>query len=95
MVGIFSDDDVRSYLYDQTLWRLANARDVMTSKIVKVSPDDDLNTALQRFTALNLDELPVIDDQEPGRLLGFLRRKENIAAYNQRILKHRREAEQD
>ena len=58
MVGIFSDDDVRTYLYDETLWRLANARDVMTSRIVKVSPDDDLNTALQRFTALNLDELP-------------------------------------
>jgi CIC family chloride channel protein len=95
MVGIFSDDDVRSYLYDETLWRLANARDVMTTEIVKVSPDDDLNTALQRFTALNLDELPVIDDKEPGRLLGFLRRKETIAAYNRRILEHRRVAEQE
>ena len=66
MVGIFSDDDVRTYLYDETLWRLANARDVMTSRIVKVSPDDDLNTALQRFTALNLDELPVLDPDQPG-----------------------------
>ena len=93
MVGIFSDDDVRSYLFDQTLWRLAIARDVMTSAIVKVSPDDDLNSALQKFTALNLDELPVVDDREPGRLLGFLRRKETIAAYNRRILEHRREAE--
>lgn len=94
MVGIFSDDDVRSYLYDQTLWNLAIARDVMTSPFVQVSPGDDLNTALQRFTALNLDELPVIDKSDPGRLLGFLRRKETIAAYNRRILEHRREAEQ-
>ena len=86
---------MRSYLYDETLWRLAIARDVMTSEIVKVSPDDDLNTALQRFTALNLDELPVIHDKEPGRLLGFLRRKETIAAYNRRIVEHRREVEQE
>jgi CIC family chloride channel protein len=95
MVGIFSDDDVRSYLYDETLWRLANARDVMTSEIVKVSPEDDLNTALQRFTALNLDELPVVNDHEQGRILGFLRRKETIAAYNRRILEHRRELDQE
>ncbi len=93
MVGIFSDDDVRAYLYDEILWNLANARDVMTAPFVQVSPQDDLNTALQRFTALNLDELPVIDDEHPGRLLGFLRRKETIAAYNRRILEHRRDDE--
>jgi CIC family chloride channel protein len=67
----------------------------MTSEIVKVSPEDDLNTALQRFTALNLDELPVVNDHEPGRLLGFLRRKETIAAYNRRIVEHRHAADQE
>lgn len=95
MVGVFSDDDVRAYLYDETLWRLANARDVMITDFVKVSPEEDLNTAMQKFTASNLDELPVIDEREPGKLLGFLRRKETIAAYNRRILEHRRQAEQE
>lgn len=89
MVGIFSDDDVRSYLYDDTLWNLAVARDVMTSNVVSVAPDDDLNTALKRFTALNLDELPVFDPNEPGKLLGMIRRKEVIAAYNQRLMEHK------
>lgn len=90
MVGIFSDDDVRSYLYDDTLWSLAVARDVMTSKFLSLSPHDNLNTALKRFTSLNLDELPVIDPEDSGRLLGMLRRRETIAAYNQRLmeLKH-------
>ena len=90
MVGIFSDDDVRSYLYDDTLWSLAVARDVMTSNFLSLSPQDNLNTALKRFTSLNLDELPVIDPEESGRLLGMLRRRETIAAYNQRLmeLKH-------
>ncbi len=95
MVGIFSDDDVRAYLYDETLWRLANARDVMTSTIVKVTPGDDLNTALQRFTSLNLDELPVVAEDDPTQLLGFLRRKETIAAYNRLILQHRQETERE
>ncbi len=93
MVGIFSDDDVRSYLYDDTLWNLAVARDVMTSNLITVTPDDDLNTALKRFTSLNLDELPVIDPEQPGKLLGMLRRKEVIAAYNQRLMDHKQAVE--
>jgi CIC family chloride channel protein len=90
MVGIFSDNDVRGYLYDETIWRLANAGDVMTSPFEKVFPDDDLNVAMQKFTSAGLDELPVMDPQQPGKLIGFLRRKELIAAYNRRILEHRK-----
>jgi len=90
MVGIFSDNDVRSYLYDETIWRLANAGDVMTSPFEKVMPDEDLNIAMQKFTSAGLDELPVMDPERPGKLLGFLRRKELIGAYNRRILEHRK-----
>ncbi len=94
MIGIFSDDDVRSYLYDDTLWNLAVARDVMTSNLITVTPEDDLNTALKRFTSLNLDELPVIDADKPGKLLGMLRRKEAIAAYNQRLMENKQAYEE-
>ncbi len=88
MVGIFSSDDVRSYLYDETIWKLAVARDVMivANHIVSVTPEDNLNSVLRRFTARNLDELPVLSRQEPGKLLGMLRRKETIAFYNRRLL---------
>jgi chloride channel protein, CIC family len=93
MIGIFSAEDVRSYLYDDTLWKIANAGDVMVTNLVTVTPDDDLNTALRRFTALNLDELPVVDPEERGKLLGMLRRKESIAAYNRRLVEHKQVGE--
>ncbi len=93
LVGIFSSDDVRSWLYDDSIWKLAVARDVMVTNIVSVTPDDDLNTALQRFTALNLDELPVLDPEDRGKLLGMLRRKETIAAYNQNLMRHKQALE--
>jgi len=94
MVGIFSSDDVRSYLYDETIWQLAVARDIMVSNIVSVTPEDDLNTALTRFTALNLDELPVLDPDDPGKLLGMLRRKETIAIYNRKLCEHQSDVEE-
>jgi len=86
LVGIFSADDVRSYLFDDTIWEIANARDVMSSPVVAVTPEDDLNTVLRRLTALNVDELPVVPPDDSTRLIGFLRRKETIAAYNKRLL---------
>ncbi|QDT36301.1 chloride channel protein [Stratiformator vulcanicus] len=94
MIGIFSADDVRAYIFDSTLWKLANARDVMTTEFVSVLPDDDLNHAMRRFTALNLDELPVMDPIESTKILGFVRRKEAIAAYNRRLAEHKKRVEE-
>ena len=94
LVGIFSGDDVRSYLYDETLWNLANARDVMNTRVVCVTPEDDLNTALRCFTAVAIDELPVVDSDDRGKLLGTVRHKEVIAAYNQRLMEYKKAAEE-
>ena len=91
MVGIFSSDDVRGYIYDETIWQLADAADVMTAPFLKLLPTDDLNVAMRKFTAQNIDELPVMDPENPTLLIGMLRRKETIGAYN-RQLANRQEA---
>ncbi|HQZ65300.1 MAG TPA: chloride channel protein [Planctomycetaceae bacterium] len=91
MVGIFSDDDVRRFIFDETIWQLADASDIMIAKFLKVTPDEDLNSALQKFTRLNIDELPVLDSKDSGKLLGMLRRKETIGAYNRRVLENKKE----
>lgn len=93
LVGIFSADDVRLSLYDELLWKVAIARDIMVESVVTLQPDDDLNTALYRFTSLNVDELPVVDSRDPNKLLGFLRRKETIAAYTKRRLELKRQSD--
>lgn len=92
LVGIFSSQDVRRYLYDESIWDLALANDIMVTKVISVTPEDDLNTALTRFTSRNLDELPVVAAGNPGQLLGMLRRKETIAYYNRRLIEHKQVA---
>lgn len=95
MVGIFSSDDVRAYLYDETIWQLAVARDVMNPNVVSVTPEDDLNTAMRCFTAIAIDELPVVDGTDRHKLLGTLRHKETIAAYNRRMMEFKVASEED
>lgn len=92
LIGIFSTDDVRSYLYDDTLWQLAVARDVMTTNLVTLFPDDDLNTAMRRFTEINLDEIPVLSDDQSRNLLGMLRRKDAISVYNRCLMEQREQS---
>ncbi len=65
----------------------------MVTDVLSVSPDDDLNTALRRFTIRNLDELPVLDPQHPGKLLGMVRRRDAIALYNQRLMEAKQRLE--
>lgn len=91
LVGIFSMDDVRAYLYDESLWSLAVAGDIMTATVVAVRPEDDLNTAMRRFTELNLDELPVVSEDHSLRLLGMLRRRDAIEVYNQRLVSRKQQ----
>jgi CIC family chloride channel protein len=91
-VGIFTSDDVRSHLFNDAVWELANARDVMTTRVVSVTPVDDLNTALKKFTELNLDELPVVAADDPRMLVGMLRRRDVIAYYNEKLHDYQKQA---
>jgi len=94
-IGIFTSDDVRSHLFNDVVWELANARDVMTTRLLTVTPQDDLNTALKRFTELNLDEIPVVSATDKTHLLGMLRRREVIACYNDKLHEFQRQARDD
>jgi CIC family chloride channel protein len=85
LTGIFGLRDVRSALLGSALGPLVVADDLATRPVVTVTPRDDLHTALRRLTALNLDEIPVVDPDDPGKLLGLLGRRELVAAYTREI----------
>ncbi len=91
-VGIFSAHDIRSYTYDDTLHHLAVAADLMTTKIITITPEDDLHVALQRFNLKNIDELPVVDPDDKHKLVGMLRRRAMTRAYDARLKELRKAA---
>ena len=95
LAGIFSIDDVRAYLYDETLWQLlAVARDIMTANFVSLIPNDDLNKALRRFTSIHIDELAVTAANDSSQLVDMLRRLDVIVRYH-RELDERQEAKRE
>jgi len=85
LVGIFSVNDVRPYLEDQNLWKLLVVKDIARRDVITTSPSEDIHTALQKFTIRNIDQLPVVADDDPGKFLGMLSRREVIRFYNQKL----------
>ncbi|MFK7741352.1 MAG: chloride channel protein [Planctomycetota bacterium] len=93
-VGIVSAHDVREFTFDESVYRLAIAADVMSSPPVVVRPQDDLHTALETFDSIWIDELPVVDQDDPNLVLGQLRRRAINRAYTKK-LKELRQLQQD
>lgn len=73
--GIVTLDDVRSAPRDT--WDDKLVSDIMTKvdDLVTVGPDDDASEALQRLTARDIRQLPVV---EGGQLKGLLRRRDIV-----------------
>ncbi len=94
LVGIFSLRDLRTVLTGDGAGPLVLATDIATTPVLTVNPTDDLHLALRRFTQKNIDEIPVIDPEQPGRIVGILSRKDVIAAYHHRVTELRRLSEE-
>jgi CIC family chloride channel protein len=87
MMGIVSIHDVRPVLLEETVTRIVIAGDIATERVITLTPEDNLNTAMEKFSIKDLEEIPVVSDRDPRRLAGMVRRKDVIAAYNKEVLK--------
>jgi CIC family chloride channel protein len=56
-------------------------RDVATRSVLTVHPDEPMWVALKRLSTRDVGRLPVVDRQNPYRLLGLIRRSDIVRAY--------------
>lgn len=85
LTGIFSMNDLRSFLYDDSLGLVMVAQDIATTNIISIGMEDSLATTMRRFTELNVEELPIVRQEknsEKSVFIGLLSRREVIFYYN-------------
>ncbi len=63
------------------------AGDIATTSLLTVHPDEPLWVALKRLGVRDVGRLPVVDRQDPQKLLGVVRRSDIIRAYNLAIMR--------
>jgi CIC family chloride channel protein len=91
LVGIFSLRDLRTVLTGNGAGTLVIAADIASSPVLTITPEDDLHTALRRFTQKNIEELPVVDPEDETKIIGSLGRRDVIFAYHERVMNLRLE----
>jgi chloride channel protein, CIC family len=85
LTGIFSSTDFRGILFTPEVEELVVVKDIAIQRIITTNPLEDLSTVMRKFTEKNIDQLPVVHEDDPGQLLGMLSRRDVIAEYNQRL----------
>ncbi len=85
MIGIFSSTDIREVLFSPHIEQLVRMHDIANRDVIFTTPSEDLNTVLQKFTTKNIDSLPVVQEEDPGVLIGFLDRRTVISFYNDQV----------
>jgi CIC family chloride channel protein len=84
--GIISFSDIRSALREEWLEYLVIARDVATMDIITISPSDSIQDALYRMGRYGISHLPVVEENDNGKVVGTLTKKDVMAVYNKAVL---------
>ncbi len=88
VLGVISVHDIRRIIYESSnLENILVALDLMTPQRYHLTPNDTLDVAMKIFGTANVDELPVVDGEYNGHLIGTVAKDDVIEAYNKEVLK--------
>ncbi|MFQ5706669.1 MAG: chloride channel protein [bacterium] len=86
ITGLLTMDTLRAVIGDQGVDNLIVAEDIK-SQFVTVTPNENLNEALFKFLKTKYAVLPVVDEQDPNKVLGTLSYRDLITAYDDALIK--------
>ena len=89
LAGVLGLNDIRYFLFDRRAGTLVAAEALAATDVEPLTPLTDLSDAMARFAQCTYDELPIVDADRPGEVIGLLRRQDVIAVYNSRMAESR------
>jgi chloride channel protein, CIC family len=93
LVGVVTLSDLTRAAGDHTADIMAQppavtrltAADICTRRVLTVTPDDPVFRALRRMATLDVGRLPVVAEDDHGRLVGLVRRADVVKAYQRAV----------
>ncbi len=81
MTAIFSVNDIRRILAEDLPPSLVLAEDIAISHVITTTPEESLTEVMRKLASRGLEEIPVVDPDEPQRVLFMLTRRAVLARY--------------
>ncbi len=86
MSGLLSFHMIREMIFEDDLGDLIVANDLKVTSVMTLTPENNLNQAMEMFAKLDVEQLPVVRPDDPKRVIGMVNRGEVVAAYNREVL---------
>lgn len=86
ITGLLSMDTLRAVIGDEAIGEVIVAEDIKTH-LVTVTPNENLNQALVKFLKTKYTAIPVVDAENPDKVLGSLSYRDLITAYDDALIK--------
>jgi len=83
LTGILSINDLREIIFEPGVSKEILAKDVATTEVLRVFPEDTLQVALDKMSRINTDELPVVRPEAPDKTIGMISKKDIISYYHE------------
>jgi CIC family chloride channel protein len=81
LVGLISLNNIRSYMFEEHIYPLLIAKDIMQEDFISVHPDQSLADVLRLFDLTDAEMLPVVDKRAKRTLTGVIYRDELMRWY--------------
>jgi K+/H+ antiporter YhaU regulatory subunit KhtT len=86
--GSVSITEVRQALaHQEYLSELLIAQDLVNNYEAKLRPNDTLDQAMKIFGQFGMEELPVVDEKDMDKIIGSVKYRDLIKAYNRELIK--------
>ena len=86
MTGILSFSDIREVIFEEQLGDLLVAEELAKKNVSVLTPEQNINDAMEVFSKLDVDQLPVVRSEDTLKVIGMLTRGDMMAAYNREVL---------
>jgi CIC family chloride channel protein len=88
--GVISLQDIKSVIFEEDLKKIIRVKNVIQKqKVIVLTADDTLNTAIEKFALKDIEEIPVVNIFNRKKIVGMIKRGDVISAYDKELLRRR------
>lgn len=86
LAGIVTIEDYKEFLFEEGLENLVVVKELATSNVITVTENENLAAAMKKIGFKNIELIPVVDENNPLKLIGVLSRRDIVSAYNKTLI---------
>jgi CIC family chloride channel protein len=86
LAGIITIEDYKEILFEEGLENLVVVKELATSNVITVTENENLAAAMKKIGFKNIEQIPVVDQNNPRKIIGILSRRDIVSAYNKTLI---------